>query len=272
MSGEKSLTSADGRQVAPRVTSSDEPFPGAVQAAGAISLAVILPVLNEAATIAGQLCALQPLRQRGVTLIVVDGGSDDATVELARPAVDTLLVAPRGRAWQMNAGAAASEQQTLLFLHADTRLPADAVEAITRAVAEGARWGRFDVRIDGQPLLLRLVERMINWRSRYTGIATGDQAMFVHRATFVAVGGFPEQPLMEDIELSLRLKRRAPPACLRQRVVTSARRWQQHGVLRTILLMWSLRARYFFGADPWQLARRYGYAPRPPDTGNGKQP
>ncbi len=241
---------------------------GLTLSAAPVALSIVLPILNEAATIAGQLCALQPLRQRGVEIVVVDGGSSDASVDLARAAADTLIVTSRGRATQMNAGAASSDRQMLLFLHADTRLPADAVDAIAGAVATGYRWGRFDVRIDGAHPVLRVVERMINWRSRCTGIATGDQAIFVHRATFIAVGGFPEQPLMEDIELSTRLKRIAPPACLHQRVLTSARRWQKHGVMRTILLMWSLRARYFFGADPRQLALRYGYTPHSPEAGD----
>ncbi|HMW16658.1 MAG TPA: TIGR04283 family arsenosugar biosynthesis glycosyltransferase [Accumulibacter sp.] len=248
------MSGGSGNAPAPRQPSTDGAF-----------LTVIVPVLNEAATIADHLQALQPLRRRGVEIILVDGGSDDGTSDLARSAVDRVLVAPRGRATQMNAGAAASERQILLFLHADTLLPADADTAILHARHRGAHWGRFDVRIDGTQPLLRLVEKMINWRSRITGIATGDQAIFVRRDLFVRAGGFPEQPLMEDIALSKRLKRLAPPYCLRQRVSTSGRRWQKHGVLRTIVLMWSLRARYFFGADPWQLAIRYGYTPRPPD-------
>jgi rSAM/selenodomain-associated transferase 2 len=197
-----------------------------------------------------------------VELIVVDGGSGDGTVELARPAADRLLDAPRGRATQMNAGAEASRGEVLLFLHADTTLPPAADDLIRSAIAAGAAWGRFDVRIDGRQPLLRVVERMMNWRSRWSGIATGDQAIFVRRDLFERVGGYPELPLMEDIALSKRLKRFAPPACLRQRVITSGRRWEKHGVLRTILLMWRLRASYFLGADPQQLAIRYGYVPR----------
>lgn len=224
-------------------------------------LSLILPVLDEAATIVVHLAALQELRQRGVELLLVDGGSRDGTPELARPAVDRLLEAPRGRALQMNAGAAASRGEVLLFLHADTTLPPLADALIRNAIAAGAGWGRFDVRIDGVQPLLRVVERMMNWRSRLSGIATGDQAIFVRRDLFERVGGYPELPLMEDIALCKRLKRVARPLCLRERVITSGRRWQKHGVLPTIYLMWRLRASYFLGADPQQLAIRYGYLP-----------
>jgi rSAM/selenodomain-associated transferase 2 len=225
-------------------------------------LSIIIPVLNEAATIAGQLAALQPLRVAGAQIIVVDGGSNDGTANLARPLLDQLLTAGRGRAVQMNAGARASQGEVLLFLHADTMLPASADALIFHALSAGARWGRFDVRIDGAHPLLRVVERMMNWRSRLTGIATGDQAIFVRRDVFEQIGGYPEIPLMEDIALSKRLKQIAPPACLAGPVCTSGRRWEKYGVVRTILLMWRIRAEYFFGADPQQLALRYADTPR----------
>ena len=225
-------------------------------------LSLIMPVLNEVATVPAQLTALQRFRKRGTEVIVVDGGSDDGTADLARLAVDRLLAAPRGRAAQMNVGAKASRGEVLLFLHADTTLPPAADDLIRSAIATGAAWGRFDVRIDGRQPLLRIVERMMNWRSRLSGIATGDQAIFVRRDLFERVDGYPELPLMEDIALSKRLKRIARPVCLRERVITSGRRWEKHGVLRTILLMWRLRASYFLGADPQQLAIRYGYVPR----------
>jgi rSAM/selenodomain-associated transferase 2 len=227
-------------------------------------LSLILPVLNEATTVVAQLTKLQALRARGAELLVVDGGSNDGTVVLAAAGADRLLDAPRGRALQMNAGARASRGEVLLFVHADTTLPPDADALIRAAIAGGAVWGRFDVSIDSRHPLLPLVAAMMNWRSRWTGIATGDQAMFVRRDAFLAVGAFPEVALMEDIALSRRLKAVAPPACLRARVRTSGRRWEQHGVLRTIVLMWRLRASYFFGADPQQLAVRYGYSPRQP--------
>lgn len=225
-------------------------------------LSVIVPVLDEAVTIAAHLAGLAALRRQGAELLVVDGGSTDETPRLAHPLADRVLASARGRAAQMNAGAAASRGEVLLFLHADTGLPPAAAELIHAALAAGAAWGRFDVRIDGAQPLLRVVERMMNWRSRLTGIATGDQAIFVRREVFERVGGFPDLPLMEDIALAKRLKRVGHPACLRQTVYTSARRWQKHGVLRTILLMWRLRASYFFGADPRRLAIRYGYSPR----------
>ena len=228
-----------------------------------------MPVLQEGATLARRLRALQPLRARGARLVVVDGGSTDATWALARAHADVVLCAPRGRASQMNAGAQALRADpaidTLLFLHADTQLPTDADQLVEQALAQarGAAkvWGRFDVRMDGTHPLLRVVEHMVNWRSRISGMATGDQAMFVQRAAFETVGGFPAIALMEDIAMSAQLKRLSPPACLGIPVYTSARRWEKHGVLRTIVLMWWLRAAYFLGANPQALALRYGYAP-----------
>ena len=224
-------------------------------------LSIIIPALNEAAGIRGQLDALQTLREQGAELIVVDGGSSDATVAQACDYVDQIIVSTRGRAVQMNAGAACARGNTLLFLHADTCLPDTAVAAIHNAIDAGALWGRFDVRIAGTHPLLRVVERMMNWRSRLTGIATGDQAIFVRRDRFEALGGYPELSLMEDIALTTKLKRLGAPACLDERVLTSGRRWDEKGVLRTIILMWCLRAAFFFGVDPDKLSLRYGYRP-----------
>jgi rSAM/selenodomain-associated transferase 2 len=235
-------------------------------------LSVIIPVLNEAAGIVAQLEELQTLRRRGAEIVLDDGGSTDNTCELARPLVDRFIVSPRGRAAQMNAGARSSSGDTLLFLHADTRLPASADDCIRAALDGGAVWGRFDVRIDSAHPLLRLVARMMNWRSRLTGVATGDQAIFVRRSTFEQIGGYPELPLMEDIALSKRLKRIAAPACLRDCVLTSGRRWETHGVMRTIVLMWRLRAAYFFGAVPEDLAARYGYLPEGGSAANPPSP
>ena len=226
------------------------------------ALCIVVPVLDEARTLAPRLQALQGLRERGAHVVVVDGGSQDATLAIAQAHADLALCAPRGRASQMNAGAAAYPADVLLFLHADTALPADADQLVRRALQGRSAWGRFDVRIDSDRPLLRLVGFMMNWRSRFSGIATGDQAMFIRHDLFLQAGGFPELPLMEDIALSKALKRHGRPACLRQRVTTSARRWERGGVWRTIFLMWGLRAAYSLGADPTQLAIRYGYRPR----------
>jgi rSAM/selenodomain-associated transferase 2 len=225
-----------------------------------MKLSIVMPVLDEAAGIEAALAALAPYRRRGVEVIVVDGGSRDGTPDLARLLADRVLTAPRGRAAQMNAGAGEAHGNILLFLHADTRLPNDADRLVTDGLSRSGRgWGRFDVHIDGGGLL-GLVSTMMNWRSRITGVATGDQAMFVTRAAFDAVGRFPEIALMEDVALSARLKCIGKPSALRARVTTSGRRWRKHGTLRTMFLMWQLRLRFFFGADPAKLARAYGYA------------
>jgi rSAM/selenodomain-associated transferase 2/rSAM/selenodomain-associated transferase 1 len=229
-------------------------------------LSIIMPVLDEAAGIAATLAPLQAWRAHGTEIILADGGSRDGTPEAAGPWVDRVVHAPCGRARQMNAGAAAAQGDILLFLHADTVLPPGADELVRAALAGGRHaWGRFDVRLDSERPLLACVGALMNRRSRWTGIATGDQAMFCTRAAFAAAGGFPVQPLMEDIALSQRLKRLSAPAALTAQATTSARRWERHGAWRTILRMWALRAAYFCGADPATLARRYGY--RIPEPG-----
>jgi rSAM/selenodomain-associated transferase 2 len=220
-------------------------------------LSIIVPVLDEAARISAALDALAPLREAGHEVIVVDGGSRDGTAALCQGRADRVLSSPRGRAHQMNAGAALARHAALLFLHADTRLPRDGAERVAEALADGADWGRFDVRIAGRSSLLPLVAALMNLRSRLTGIATGDQAIFVRRELFQRIGGFAEQPLMEDIALCARLRRINRPACLRQRVTTSGRRWDERGALRTIWLMWRLRWRYWRGASPELLSRAY---------------
>ena len=216
-------------------------------------LTVIVPTLNEAHGIRASLEALAPLRARGHEVIVADGGSADGTARLALGHCDRVVHAPRGRALQMNAGAQAARGDALVFLHADTRLPAQADAAILAAL-ESHLWGRFDVKIDGDHALLKVVACAMSLRSRLTGIATGDQAIFVRREAF---GGFPEIALMEDVAFCKAMKRRARPACLRETVLTSGRRWESRGVLRTIVLMWRLRLMFFLGARPDDLARIY---------------
>jgi rSAM/selenodomain-associated transferase 2 len=227
------------------------------------SISIVIPVLDEEAEIADALAALAPLVGRGVEVVVADGGSRDRTVPLARTLCSRVISAPRGRALQMNAGAAVARGEILIFLHADTRLPPDADRLVAAAIAQSGRvWGRFDIRISGRHVLFPLIGTLMTLRSRLTGIATGDQAMFVTRQAYAAAGGFPYIPLMEDIVLSRRLKGLGAPICLRHPVLTSGRRWQKHGVLRTILLMWRLRLAFYLGADPEALAQRYGHAPR----------
>lgn len=222
-------------------------------------LSIVIPVLNESQGILTTLAALQDLRGRGAEIVVADGGSRDDTARMARDSglADRVLDAPRGRALQMNAGAAAATGETLLFLHADTRLPPDADLLIRDALAGREGWGRFDVRIEGRHRMFAVIAACMNLRSRITGIATGDQCIFATRALFERCGRFPDQPLMEDIALSGALGKLVPPRCLRQKCVTSGRRWEQKGLWRTILLMWRLRLEYFLGASPRELARRY---------------
>ena len=221
-------------------------------------LSVIIPALDEAVGIEETLRILAPVRARGCEVVVADGGSTDGTPVIAAPLADRVIAAPPGRARQMNAGARAARGTILLFLHADTRLPINADRRVQEELVGSARaWGRFDVRLSGAHPALRMVERAISLRSRITGIATGDQAIFVRRELFERVGGFPELPLMEDIALCRLLKRIGPPLCLRDAVVTSSRRWETYGIGRTILLMWRLRLAYYLGADPAHLAARY---------------
>jgi len=218
---------------------------------------MIIPCLDEAAICVPRLAALQSLRHEGHELILVDGGSEDDTVGLSRPLVDLLLRGAPGRALQMNLGAEAATGDVLWFLHLDTVLPDGAVRQVLREALDGPGWGRFDVRLSGTRPIYRVVERMMNLRSRLTSMITGDQGMFVRRDLFERVGGFPEIALMEDLAISEHLKRIARPACLDGRVVTSCRRWERDGVWRTIWLMWFLRAAYRLGADPGWLAGVY---------------
>lgn len=221
-------------------------------------LSIIVPTLNEAAGIVATLQELQELRSRGHEVIVADGGSSDGTAALATGLADRVLEASAGRAGQMNAGARAAAGDVMLFLHADSRLPEAADRLVLQGLAAaGAAWGRFDVHIASVHPLLRVVEASMNLRSRLTRICTGDQGIFVRREAFEAIGGYPGQALMEDIAISARLRRLSAPLCLRQRCMTSARRWEGRGVLLTIMLMWWLRLQYAFGVAPARLARAY---------------
>ena len=221
-----------------------------------MNLSLIIPVLDEAAQLPELFAHLQPFKRSGCEIVFADGGSADDSARLVAAAGFALVQSARGRARQMNAGAAVASGDALLFLHADTRLPPDALARIEQALARHD-WGRFDVRIAGKACMLRVIAQMMNWRSRLTGIATGDQALFMTRAAFEQVGGFPELPLMEDVELSKRLNAISPPACIASRATTSGRRWETRGVWRTIFLMWRLRFDYWRGVDAAQLAERY---------------
>lgn len=221
-------------------------------------LSIIVPALNEAAHIADTLAPLQRMRDKGAQVVFVDGGSRDATTQIAATQVDELITSVPGRAAQMRAGAAIARGESLLFLHADSHLPDRADQAIFDALTERKfQWGRFDVEITGQHFMLPVIAWFMNKRSRLTGIATGDQGIFMTRAAYDQCGGFPLQPLMEDIDICKRLRKIGPPACLHEKIITSGRRWEKHGVWRTIRLMWWLRLRYFLGATPEDIHRAY---------------
>jgi rSAM/selenodomain-associated transferase 2 len=229
-----------------------------VAAANTQKLSVIIPALNEAGCIRELCTALQPLRSRGHEVILVDGGSDDQTLALGKPLVDIMLSSARGRALQMRAGAAAANGTILWFLHADAGVPDNPDQLILEALEHGCKdWGRFNVSLSDRHIVLRSVACLMNLRSYISAIATGDQGIFVRRSLYEQVGGIPSLPLMEDIALSRALKKHGRPACIRQRLVTSARRWQQHGITRTILTMWGLRLAYFIGISPRHLAKYY---------------
>ena len=222
------------------------------------SLSIVVPTLNEAAGIVAFLHALQSLRERGVEIVLADGGSRDGTVAAATPMVDRVIAARRGRASQMNAGAAVCAGEVLLFLHADCTLPENADRLILHGLASSRRrWGRFDVRLSGTAIMLRIIERAMNLRSRLTGVCTGDQGLFVERALFEQSSGFPEIDLMEDVAFSARLRKAGLPLCLSDSLVTSSRRWEKHGIWRTMVLMWRLRLGYFLGAEPRRLSKIY---------------
>lgn len=221
-------------------------------------ISVIVPALNESAHIPATLSRLQSMRSRGHEVIVIDGGSSDDTPSLAGPLADRVITSERGRARQMNAGAAIAGGDIFWFLHADTLTPADADKQILAALVSAQyQWGHFGVVLPGNDLLLRLVARLMNLRSRFSGVATGDQGLFMTRSAFERIGGFEDIPIMEDIAASRALKRIARPVALRIPLQTSDRRWYRHGIIRTIATMWALRFAYFMGVPPWRLARYY---------------
>ena len=220
------------------------------------ALSFIVPMLNEIDQLPELVAHLQHWQQRGCEVLLVDGGSNDNSVQAAQAQGFSVLHSPCGRATQMNIGAAQAQGEALVFLHADTRLPDDADLQILAALQQ-RRWGRFDIQLSGDSWMLTVIAFFMNIRSRLSGIATGDQVLFIDKYTFVAVGSFPEQPLMEDIELCKRLKRKGRPHCLRAKVISSGRRWMTRGVWPTICLMWRLRWGYWRGVPVEQLAKEY---------------
>ncbi|MEO1888438.1 MAG: TIGR04283 family arsenosugar biosynthesis glycosyltransferase [Cycloclasticus sp.] len=222
-----------------------------------IDVSIIIPTLNEEGVLHKTLGSLLTMQGKGVEIIVADGGSADATIQIAEQFNVRVIQANAGRANQLNKGAEAASGDVLLFLHADTLLPSDAYELLLEHRSNSAYWGRFDVTLDSQKWMFRMIEAMMNWRSRLTSIVTGDQAMFVSKGLFERVGGFPGISLMEDIAISKILKNISAPICFKQRVTTSSRRWLEQGVLKTVFLMWRLRWAYFFNVDPDALAKKY---------------
>lgn len=223
-------------------------------------VSLIIPVLNEETSLQSRLADLQVLLSDQYEVIVVDGGSSDRTVEIASDYATVVMSAPPGRARQMNRGASAASGQLLWFVHADTKLDKTALSELSNlSHQQGSNpfWGRFDVRVEAKPRIYRCIETLMNWRSRFTGIATGDQAIFVSTELFRQCGTYRDIPLMEDIDLSARLQKIVRPHCLRTRVSTSARRWQKNGVSRTVIKMWALRLGFFLGVAPERLVKWY---------------
>ena len=228
---------------------------------------MIIPALDEEASIAR---VIRSCREAGpCEVVVVDGGSRDRTVEIARGEADAVIAAPRGRAAQMNAGAAVARGEVLLFLHADTLLPGRSVPAVLDALQDPeVIGGAFRVRLAASPGAGRYVRatlgvtgRMIGARAAVSRSYSGDQAIFARAEAFRAVGGFPEIPLMEDVELSRRMRRAGKTVLLPLRVETSGRRWEAWGPLRTVLFMWRLRIGHLLGRTPSRCADAYRRGP-----------
>ncbi len=220
-------------------------------------ISIIVPVVNEQSCIVAFLEALQCYRKNGHEVILVDGSSSDDTIKLAANLVDMSLLSAPGRARQMNLGAKYAKNSVLLFLHSDTYLPKSTDSIILNALSSQNSWGRFNVKLDGKQKIFRIIERLINLRSKLTNIATGDQAIFINKEIFDKVNGYPEILLMEDIALSKILRQQYTCCCLANEVTTSSRRWEKNGVLRTIVLMWKLRLLYFIGTKPDILYKLY---------------
>ena len=220
-------------------------------------LSIIVPAFNEAETITSTLQPLQLLRNKGCEIILADGGSDDATTEQAAPFIDQYVNAEKGRAKQMNAGAGIARGRWLLFLHADTLLPANFSTFLMSLATTQKQWGFFSLTLTGRDIFFRLIEAAINVRSKLSSIATGDQCLFVQRSVFQHIGGFADIALMEDIHLCKTLRKLSSPQVCDDKVLTSSRRWQRHGIVKTVLLMWYLRLAYFFGVSPDYLAKVY---------------
>jgi rSAM/selenodomain-associated transferase 2 len=221
------------------------------------AISIIIPTLNEAQALPATLQSLQPLKQQGVEIIIVDGGSIDQTLNIAEQYGSKALQSKIGRASQMNVGAEHASGELLLFLHADTRLPHDALILLMDVAEAPEYWGRFNVKLDGNSWVFRVIESMMNVRSCLTGVVTGDHAIFVSKRLFHQINGLPQIELMEDIAFSKLLKQKIAPRCLSSAVTTSSRRWEQRGVFRTVLVMWWLRLAYYFGAKPSWLSRQY---------------
>ena len=219
-------------------------------------ISVVIPVLNDAAALRQAAPFLTLLRARGHESIVVDGGSSDGSVAVARSLADHVLESAAGRARQMNAGAAVARHSMLWFVHADTRVEVEALNAL-ESMAGDVRWGRFDVDLDAPEWAFRIIGGLMNWRSRVSGVATGDQAIFVPSDLFASVNGYLAIDLMEDIALSRALKTQSAPVCLRVRVSASARYWKKNGIVRSVLTMWGLRLAYRLGAHPARLHALY---------------
>ena len=225
--------------------------------ASGIKISIIIPVLNEEINLPDALNNLQSFRSKGHEVVIVDGGSSDNSLMLAQQSADLVIESKAGRALQMNSGAAVATGDIFLFLHCDTTLPDNATKLVADNYQRENYWGHFDVRLSSNKFVFRLIEQLMNLRSRLTSIATGDQAIFIERKLFNQLGGFPEIALMEDITISGLLRMRSSPVCLKQKVITSSRRWENNGVVTTVLLMWKLRLFYFLGVSADKLSRKY---------------